>query len=329
MLLVFLLAVAAASVSGAEQQPQPQAWLDPPVAVADNRALRLDVQTSSILLRAQVIKLVVCSAVDQPLVAYDAARADTTGCASPGFMATHVYPASGPEQNDELFRVRQRARSLFIKRRLLEPHSPTVWMQATLEVPRALLPFLLSLTFIGGKVRDERGIVLEPAERVVMVRFQVPERALAIGQTLPPPPPASMAEELLKFFNMRGGDVDSEGHDVVVVDYDLLDAREDLHNGTSTTYRNGVHWMRYSAVLLGAMSAAALVIVGLVRCISAQHRQGRKARGRALDDPLHHDDGGDSTYTKAHRQRLARMMEQARARGLYSDDLPGAYDNLA
>jgi hypothetical protein len=117
-------------------------WLDPPVTVADDRALRLDVQTSSILLRAQISKLVVCSAVDRSIVAYDENAPQATGCDTPGFLSTQVFPLlteEDPATRDhrtppDIYRVRQRARSLFIKRRLLDPHSPTVWLQATLEV---------------------------------------------------------------------------------------------------------------------------------------------------------------------------------------------------
>jgi len=274
------------------------ARLDPPVAVADNRAIRLDVQTSSILLRAKITKLVACSAVDKPLVAYDPSSPDVTGCGTPGFMATQIFPVVPETERavPDLFRVRQRARSMFIKRRLLDVHSPSVWLQATIEV------------------RDEHGLVVEPAARVEMVRFQVPERALAIGSTLPPlaPPdsvPASIADSVLRFLHLRS-DEGSDSVDEALRDYDELDGREDLNNGTSTRFYNHVHWSSYTAILFGGLFAVVLVVFAFVRWARSGRR---RSKDHTSDDEVNDLEAGRA-------RRIRKWAAQAQASGLYHTD---------
>jgi hypothetical protein len=285
LLLVVLVGVALAA---------PRAWLEGPVAVADNRALRLDVQTASILLRAQVTGLVVCSAVDQPMVAYDESNPSATGCNSPGYRASQVYPR-GP--SDSKFHVRQRSRSLYIKRRLLDPVSPTVWLQATIEV------------------RDERGVIVEPAH-VAMTRFQVPERALAIGQSVPVTAgqeDSGIADSLLKFFHLRdhiADDVDAE------IDYDVLDGR-DTNNGTSTRFYHHIHWTTYSAGLFGCLFLTVLVVAGAVYRARSQHAA--VGRGKRRSD-------NNSDYENGQNEVIVEWMQRGVSQGLYHD--PRGFDPL-
>jgi|WetSurMetagenome_2_1015567.scaffolds.fasta_scaffold00074_24 hypothetical protein len=309
-MFLLLLIVFASLVSASEERA---VWLDVPVSVADDRALRLDVQTASILTRARITKLVVCSAVDKPLVAYDATNPDTTGCSSAGFSATQVFPSlvrEGPEKRvPDLFRVRQRARSTFIKRRLLDPHSPTVWIQATIEL------------------RDEHGKVIEPAQRVDMVRFQVPERVLAIGATLPPAAKpsqaASIIDSLLRFAHLRGDAAAEEtGHDLdeAFRDYDELDGREDSSNGTSTRFYHHVHWSSYTAIIFGGLFGVVLIVFATVRWVRSGgggggsgalgRRRRRKSKDRLSDTEVDDLEAG----------RLKQIREwsaHARDSGLY------------
>lgn len=304
MLLVFiLLLLLAASSAGAAERA---VWLDPPVSVADDRALRLDVQTASILTRARITKLVVCSAVDKPLMGYDAANPEGSGCSTPGFSSTQVFPALVRDDPDkrvpDLFRVRQRARSTFIKRRLLDPHSPTVWIQATIEL------------------RDEHGRIIEPAERVDMVRFQVPERALAIGATLPAAPPpsasASIIDSFLRFAHLRGDTPDSEDlADEALRDYDELDGREDLNNGTSTRFYHHVHWSSYTAIIFGGLFAVVLIVVGTVRWARSPPRNTRRRRkGR---DHMSDDDDESDDLEAGRLVKIRKWAAHAEASGLY------------
>ena len=253
------------------------AWIDPPVVVADGRSVRLDIQTSSILLRARITRLVVCSAVDQPMMAYDGDKAEKTGCSSPGYTASQVYPASVSEDK---YHVRQRAMSMYLKRRLFDPHSPTVWLQATLEV------------------RDERSLVAQVLEGT-MVRFQVPERALDIGQTIPAPPAVEegLAERVLQFLHLRSATSEPDQ-----LDYDVLDAREDLHNGTSTHFYRHVHWSVYSAVLFGSLFVLAMVAAAAVCRVRV-----KRSDISALPP----------VYEMVQNQRIARWVSSAASRGLY------------
>lgn len=266
-------------------------WLDPPVSVADDRAIRLDVQTATILLRAKVTQLVACSAVDMPLVAYDGAHPETTGCGTPGFKATQIFPETG---SLDVFHVRQRARSMFIKRRLLDLHSPTVWLQATLEV------------------RDEHGRLVEGIDSVQMARFQVPERVLPIGATLPPVAPVeSLTDSVLKFLHLRSG---TEGQDLdeALRDYDELDGREETNNGTSTRYLNHVHWSNYTAVIFGGLFAVVLIVVALLRWSRSGRRLGRSRRPK---DHLSDDD-----LESGRAERIRKWTAHAEASGLYHSE---------
>jgi hypothetical protein len=275
----------------------------------------MDVQTASILLRAQITKLVLCSAVDKPLVAYDATAPQGTGCDSPGYLATQVFPLVIEEEDKpqsesarhhrtpaDMYQVRQRGRSLFIKRRLLDVHSPTVWMQATIEL------------------RDERGRIVQPADRVEMTRFQVPDRALAIGYTLPPVnslDTSSLTDRVLKFLNFRGGGDDS-AVDEALRDYDELDGREDMNNGTNTRFYNHVHWTSYTAVIFGGLFAVVLLFVVIARWARPGGGLRRRLRG-AGGRKSHLSDGEQSPpdLEMGRARQINNWIDDAVNNGIY------------
>ncbi len=282
----------------------PLAWLEGPALVADNRALRLDVQTQGILVRAQIVKLIACSAVDQPLVAYNAENPTGTGCDSPGYSTTQVFPpppSTSTQVATDVFAARQRARSMYFRRRLLDPHSPSVWLQATLEV------------------RNERGVLI--ANVVDMVRFQVPERVLAIGQTVPPDKSAhtGVTDDILRFLHLRA-DADPDAMSITdadPLDYDAMDAREDLNNGTSTRYYNHVHWSTYTALMFGALFAVILLVAGAIRL----GRRVSWARKLHNDDDDDDDDNGNaqSAYHARRARQLGHWLQSLDATVLHSE----------
>jgi len=265
MLLLSAVFVALAAATNVDKAPR--VWLEHPVSIADDRALRLDVQTESIMFRAQVVKLVACSAVDLPILVYDPDSPNATGCASPGYRSNQIYPEQ--EGGDHSFRARQRSRSLYFKRRLLDQHSPSVWLQATIET------------------RNEHNAVV--GMRVEMVRFQVPERVLPIGETNPPTwdGPEGIIDGFMRFVGLRGDKTGNDDDSGVFDDYDVLDGREDLHNGTSTRFYHHVHWSAYTGVIFGTLFLLVLVAVGAIglgkrgqRCLA----QRATAHGKRDDD---------------------------------------------
>lgn len=159
-----------------------------------------------------------------------------------------------------------------------------------------------------------------------MVRYQVPERALAIGQTMPPLPAGqaggveSLTDGLLKFFNLRSSDDDGFNVDEALRDYDELDGREDTNNGTSTRFYRHVHWSRYTAVIFGGLFAVMLLVVAVVRWGRRDDTRGRTGRGRRGKDHLSDSDAEDLEEGRANRIR--QWHAQVAASGLYHSDPP-------
>jgi hypothetical protein len=285
---------------------QSVAWLDAPVSVADDRALRLDVQTASIMVRAQITRLVVCSALDKPLVAYDGNNPDATGCNTPGFLATQVFPipeTATDETVKDLYHVRQRARSTFIKKRLLDPHSPTVWLQATLEV------------------RDEHGRIMEPAERVDMVRYQMPERALAVGESMPALSRVDTSTFSGKVLNFLGFRDQSENEEAP--DYDELDGLEVMNNGTSTRFYNHVHWSSYTALIFAGLFAVILFVGATLRwsgCGGGGRRRGRRRGGKSRDHLSDEDDSALEDLESGRQRKIRSWAAHVESTGLYHSE---------
>jgi hypothetical protein len=231
------------------------------------------------------------------MVAYDTEQASNTGCNSPGYKATQVFssaPVSGAR--DTKFHVRQRARSLYIKRRLLDPVSPTVWMQATIDV------------------HNEHGVLVVQGH-VAMVRFQVPERVLDIGAPIPVTTGqsqgviAGLGDQLLKLLHLRDSNaVDAAGTiDDDDLDYDVLDARDMGGNATSTRYdHRHIHWSIYSLGIFGCLFVFVLLVVGVV-C--------RSKRPRAKSGSSVAADGND--YEQVQNTRIVAWMRQGASQGLY------------
>lgn len=105
------------------------------VDVADGHAARFDLSTANPLHHARVVRVVACSAVNRPFFPYSPAAPLATGCHSPGYGGGQlVYQdsndtASQTPLDSRKFRIRQTGRSLFVRKRLLDAHSPLVHLQ--------------------------------------------------------------------------------------------------------------------------------------------------------------------------------------------------------
>ena len=134
MIVVFLIFALACG--------SPLVWFDGPFNVADDSAIRLDMHTSSPLYHGKVTKVIACSAIDRPFFALDPDHSDATGCNSPGFTSQVIFTEEARHEKGSLaskFRVRQTARSLFVRRRLVMRHSPLVYLQV---VPPSIPAFV-------------------------------------------------------------------------------------------------------------------------------------------------------------------------------------------
>lgn len=107
-------------------------WLSVPTLVASGQSLRIDIQTWAGMHHARVTRVIACSATDKPFRSFQPTSPETTGCNSHGFERQEIYSVESSAQMGSLaskFRVRQSAQSLYIRRRLVEKHSPVVYLE--------------------------------------------------------------------------------------------------------------------------------------------------------------------------------------------------------
>jgi hypothetical protein len=166
-------------------------------------------------------------------------------------------------------------------------------------------------------VRNERGVLI--ANVVDMVRFQVPERVLAIGQTVPPDKSAhtGVTDDILRFLHLRA-DADPDAMSITdadPLDYDAMDAREDLNNGTSTRYYNHVHWSTYTALMFGALFAVILLVAGAIRL----GRRVSRARKLHNDDDDDNNGNAQSAYHARRARQLGQWLQSLDATVLHSE----------
>ncbi len=255
-----------------------QVWLDAPTAVANNRALRLDIQTANPLYHARMTKLVACSAVDRAFL-------PEARCSSPGFMATELYPLKEHQEigdgggddrkRGSKFHVRQRSRSIYLKRRLLDPHSPTVYLEATIELA------------------DERGVFV--AVDPIVVRYQVPERAVPVNVPVESKQEDAKSFTLLSLFLHQQEDYD---------DYDMADSRLDA-NGTSSTHYRHEHWSTYTLAGFGLL----FILVSFIAMAIIKGKARAKQRLR-LAQPT-------PSYGENRLGKIARWMNQGEQLGFF------------
>lgn len=209
---------------------EPLIWLNAPVSVANEQALRVDIVSTKSLHHARVTRVVACTAIDRPFVAYKYDAPDTTGCHSPGFTSLDIFGG----QEVTKFRVRQSAQSLYIRKRLLDRHSPLVYLEVHVHL------------------QDEEARTVSPQnqqmidEWVLVTRFEYPENTLPIGTE-----------------SNGGGGVESIK---APLEQSGLFASPDEEEGdgkNTSINTSGVHWSVYATfyacVLLGFALLTALV----------------------------------------------------------------------
>lgn len=158
MILLFLFALAnGISVSA-------------PYPIVNGRSVRIDVSGSGPGTRLHVDRIVACSGVDMPFVAYDAAEPGTSGCNSSGYMAHDIYSeaiAKSPSGSlASTFRVRIQNAAIFLRRRLISRHAPVVRLQLHLSTFAGKRLVEQTVTTVQYSV-DELALPLNTPERIV------------------------------------------------------------------------------------------------------------------------------------------------------------------
>ncbi len=149
-------------------QPPP-VTLEEPETVISEQAVRLDLTTTNVLYHAHVVSITVCSAVDIPWQQFDRGNPSGTGCNSPGFIGREIFNSKEGTKDPE-FQVRQRARSIYVRKVLVDRRSPTVYMEIRVNVDDEL----------GNPIHPmHRGRSL-PVPWVLTTRYSAPERAASL-----------------------------------------------------------------------------------------------------------------------------------------------------
>lgn len=138
----------------------------PPVPIVNGRSLQIDIRlTAGYKLR--VDRIVACSAVDMPFIAYDPSEPGTSGCNSSGYTAYEIYSkeiaASPAGSLASTFRVRQQKNSILMRRHLINRHAPLVRLQ-------------MHLSAYSGKTLVE--------QTVALVHYTISELALPLDAPL-------------------------------------------------------------------------------------------------------------------------------------------------
>jgi hypothetical protein len=241
VLVFFFLAAAAQQV----------ARLDGPFLVADDSAIRLDLHTANPLYHTRVVRVTACSAVDRPFLA-------DLGCQSPGFTSTVIYDGASGSLASK-WRVRQSARSLFVRRRLVTKFSPVVHLEVRVEV------------------QNERSVT--EGEQVLTARFIVPERSVSTTMTteeevVKAPPPEGLLGSIVHLREDK-------------------DEEDPLVNATDISYSRftGYHWAEYSlTILCGFALLVSLVALGIYRGTKKAKRQVKRL-GTDYAEKREHEDG--------------------------------------
>lgn len=158
MILVLLITLALSSIV-----------VSPPRSIVNGRSLQIDIGLSPGQ-RLHVERIVACSAIDMPFVAYDPDAPSTSGCNSSGYTAVEIYSASiasSPAGSlASKFRVRQQKNSVLMRRHLINRHAPTVRLQMHLSAHAS-----------------DRSVVTD--RTVTILHYRVDELTLPIDSTEP------------------------------------------------------------------------------------------------------------------------------------------------
>lgn len=283
-------------------------WLDPPVKVADDQALRIDIQTSNPLHHVRVIDVKACGAVDAPFWKYDPKHADRTGCNSPGFEAMEIYNEQLVKEKGSLaskFRVRTTPRSIFVRRRLVNRNTPIVYLQ------------------IKVRLTDEHGDALRQqytgseADWVLFSRYSVTERYVpldTVEHAMAGPNavgPESAKEVLSALIGLPSKEERDDDHLVPVTASSAMTPVDGQQQASTTSSLTGMD--KFLIATSGAVFVGFLVFLGLYfgnkkakRNIKALRRQG------VMPD----DDYGSKRATEEQSLRI-RWFNSAALAGFY------------
>lgn len=168
LLLVVAVVVATDPLSKERSLRRAPVSLEQPQLVIADQAVRIDLTAANTMYHLHVVKVVACSAVDIPWRQFDIDEPSATGCNSPGFIGHVIYTDGG--MKDDKFQVRQRGRSMYIRKRLIDKRSPTVYLE------------------VHVKVDDEAGDAIMPVVQqrsvdqpwILTTRYSAPERAVSL-----------------------------------------------------------------------------------------------------------------------------------------------------
>lgn len=246
-----------------------------------------------------------------------ASAAGETGCNSPGFERQQIYSIEEMHAHGSLaskFRVRQTAQSLYIRRRLVEKHSPVVYLEVHLDVQdentRTMPP--PGATAATASVDDEW---------VLVTRFECPERALPLG---------------VESYGSKNGDGSSSSSSsawsTIMSAFSPADEddSDQLVNPSTSVFGSsgyndkGIHWSVY-AIFFGA-ALCGLTILYLVAFSRRKLLVRNKMRTfRAFGQTTRisvDDDDNDNDYAKskqaAETSIITRWMAAGSRRGLFT-----------
>lgn len=193
-----------------------------PETIVNGRSLRVDLESLSAADDTRVTSIVACSSIDAPFHDYDPLAPESTGCNSPGFQSEIIFPSA-----TSLFKVRQRSKSLFMRRRLVVRQSPVVYLQVHTST-------LGKSGRLGGSSSGREEVVLT-------TQYRVPEKVLPLGN-----------DETLK-------DSGEEGEKVVVAS-----ASVDSQEIAEVMQPGQLRWYEYSSFILGfVLFVACLGVIGM------------------------------------------------------------------
>jgi len=251
------------------------AWIDAPVDISDGQAVRIDIRSASILDHPVVKSVIACSAVDRPFIPYEERAANRTGCRSPGFTSLEIFSDKMEREKGSLatkFAVRRSGQSLYIRKRLVDPHTPIVYVEVHGSLKRNSDGHKVDWTWASRYEMLSRYYPLGMARGSVQpVVAQDPETvkdnaaAAAAAQT----PPQSLIDRLkntsyaiaLKIRDKVSG-ILNMGMESKTYDDDYSAEEKDKRNKFM-----GLHWSVYSGSLAGFVLFALCIVCYVVYAV--------------------------------------------------------------
>lgn len=163
---MFLLLLILIVVSGRGASPS-SITVSAPVPIVNGRSLQIDIKVTPGY-KLHVDRIVACSAIDMPFIAYDPSSPETSGCNSSGYTAYEIYSdaiAKSPAGSlANKFRVRQQKNSILMRRHLINRHAPLVRLQMHVSAYSGKTLVDRAVTLVYYKI-DELALPIDSPER--------------------------------------------------------------------------------------------------------------------------------------------------------------------